>query len=419
MPTHKLFPAYLASVSALVSMITSWTVPVSTLQAREALIISLDSVEDRVAKQNPDLAAARKRIDEAAGRMAQSGRLSNPVLGIDASHDPDFLEHSFSVSIAQKFPVTNRLTLAKSISETSLKAAEAEVGDVQRRLSSKAQGLVIRILAIQQQRQLLRKQQSLADEFASHLTELSKKGEGSVLDTGQAKIEAAQFTNQLHQLAARKSMLEGELKPLLGMTPTEALEVSGDLSDFKLPSRSYRADQRPDLIAAKLHASAAATYVELERARSHEDIELTLSAGANRTEDAPLGYDTEQHFGIGIRIPIPFWDRNQGAIDEADARSSRRQLEASALEHHIQHQAATAYEQMTRWAKIGDEISQQLLPLAREQAELALSAYHEGQGDIQTTLRAREQVLKLASARLEALRDFHLAKARYRSALNQ
>ncbi len=400
-------------------MIATWSVPVSALQAREALIISLDLIEDRVSKQNPDLAAARKRIDEAMGRLTQSGRLSNPVLGIDASHDPDFLEHSFSVSVAQKFPLTNRLSLARTMSEASLRAAEAEVKDVERRLASSAKELVIRILAIKKQGQLLRKQQSLADEFASHLRELSKKGEGSLLDAGQAKIEAAQFTNQLHQLAARKAMLEGELRPLLGMATAEPLVISGDLSDFKLPSRSYRADQRPDLIAAKFHASAAETYAKLERARSHEDIELTLSAGANRTEDAPLGYETEQHFGIGIRIPIPFWDRNQGAIDAADARSGRRQLEATALEHHIQHQAATAYEQMAQWARIGDEISQQLLPLAHEQAALALNSFHEGQGDMQTTLRAREQVLKLASARLEALRDFHLAKTRYLSSLHQ
>jgi len=391
----------------------------TAIKAEEALIISLDSVEDRISKQNPDLAAARMRINEAAGRLAQSGRLSNPVLGLELSHDPDFLEHSFSVSLSQKFPVTNRLSLARSISKTHLKAAEAEVLEVKRLLSSRGKQLVIRILAIQKQGHLLQQQKALADEFASHLAELARKGEGSALDAGQAKIVAAQFTNRLQQLAVRTSMIEGELKPLLGMTITEPLSVSGHLSDFKLPKRSYQIDNRPDLIAARLHATAAATSAELERARSRDDIELILTAGTNRSEDAPLGYDTEQHFGIGIRIPLPFWDRNQGTIDEADAKSSRRQLEASALEHHIEHQAAASYEQMNQWAKIGREITKQLLPLAHEQAKLALNAYHEGQGDIQSTLRAKEQVLKLASARLEALRDFHLAKARYRSALNQ
>lgn len=408
-----------ASKSLPIAMIAVWALLASTLQGQETLIISLRSVEDRISKQNPDLAAARKRIDEAAGRLSQSGRMSNPVLGLEASQDPDFLEYSYSVSIAQKFPVTNRLALAKTFSEKSLRAAEAEIRDVERRLCLSAKELVIRTLVIEKQRELLSQQKSLADDFALHLHELTKKGEGSVLDEGQARIKAAQYTNELHQLEARAAILRGELRALLGMATGEPLIISGDLAHFIMPVRSSQVDRRPDLIAAKLRASAAATSADLERAKSRDDIELTLSAGANRSEDAPLGYDTQQHIGIGIRIPLPFRDRNQGAIDEADARSIRRQLEADALEHHIQHQAATAYEQMIQWAKIGEEISEDLLPLAREQSQLALRSYHEGQGDIQSTLLAREQVLRLASTRLEALRDFHLAKARYQSALNQ
>ncbi len=72
---------------------------------------------------------------------------------------------------------------------------------------------------------------------------------------------------------------------------------------------------------------------------------------------------------------------------------------------------------MTEWAKLSREISDTLLPLAHNQSELAVKAYREGQGDLQATLRTREQLLKLSSARLNALRDFHLAKSRYEAAL--
>ena len=107
-----------------------FTLSAASLRAQESLIISLDSIEDRIQKQNPDLAAARKRIAEAKGRLDQSGRLSNPVFGVEASQDPSFDERALSVSIAQKFPITNRLALAKAISKTSMQAAEAEVIDV-------------------------------------------------------------------------------------------------------------------------------------------------------------------------------------------------------------------------------------------------------------------------------------------------
>ena len=107
----------------MVSMMTLLTLSTASLHAQESLIISLDSIEDRIQKQNPDLAAARKRIAEAKGRLDQSGRLSNPVFGVEASQDPSFEERALRVSIAQKFPVTNRLALAKAVSQTSMQAA--------------------------------------------------------------------------------------------------------------------------------------------------------------------------------------------------------------------------------------------------------------------------------------------------------
>ena len=391
----------------------------TTLSAREALIISINSVDDRIHKQNPDLVAARMRIAEARGKLDQSGRLSNPVFGVATSQDPSFDEYSLNASIAQKFPVTNRLALAKAISEDSLKAAKAEILDVERRLKTQAKLLVIKILTHQKQRVLLKKQQSLADDFAEKLTSTAEQGEGSELDARHAKLEAAKYNQQLHQLRVQTLSLHGQLKPLLGMNIDEPLSVTGDLTGFQLSSRLIQTSKRPDLKAAQFHAAAASKSAELERAKSRDDIELTFTAGIERDEDAPEGYDSEERFGIGFRIPLPFWNKNKGAIHAAEARSERKHLELAALDHKIQHQASSAYSEMSEWAKIGQEISMKLLPMAREHAGLAEDAYRAGQGDIKSNLRAKQQVLSLSLAKLEALRDFHLAKARYQAAINQ
>ena len=58
--------------------------------AEAALFISYQSLPDRIRHQNPDLKAARYRINEAAGKMKQAGRLSNPDLRIESSHDIQF-----------------------------------------------------------------------------------------------------------------------------------------------------------------------------------------------------------------------------------------------------------------------------------------------------------------------------------------
>lgn len=43
-------------------------------------------------------------------------------------------------------------------------------------------------------------------------------------------------------------------------------------------------------------------------------------------------------------------------------------------------------------------------------------AYRKGLGDLQATLRAREQQLDLSNTRIETLKQFHLARVRYEAA---
>ncbi|NWK57122.1 TolC family protein [Verrucomicrobiaceae bacterium N1E253] len=395
------------------------TLTSSTSLASEALIISLHSIPDRIRKQNPELNAARYRIAEARGRLHQSGRKSNPELDIDFGHNADFRERSLTVGISQKFPLTNRLALEKSVSTTALEGAQAEVRDVERRLIAESKQILIKTLAIRRQKALLQQQAKVAEQLASFIGEAAKKGEGSSLDAGQAKLEAAQFINRIRQLDAEAASLAGTLKPLLGMPSTAPLVVSGSLPEIPLPKRSSDTTRRPDLQAARLAVREASESAALERSKCQEDIELSFSGGLERSEDAPEGYDTEAIFSFGVSIPLPFWNKNEGAIQEAEARAMRKSHEAKALDSSIRHEAATAYAEMREWAKLASEITTTLLPLAEQQAKLADQAYREGQGDLQASLRTREQLLELASSRLDALRDFHLAKTRYESALGR
>ena len=62
------------------------------LRADPAVVVSLSSIGNRIRAQNPDLAAARLRIQEALGRMNQSGRLTNPEFDTSLDHNSRFRE---------------------------------------------------------------------------------------------------------------------------------------------------------------------------------------------------------------------------------------------------------------------------------------------------------------------------------------
>ena len=120
---------------------------------------------------------------------------------------------------------------------------------------------------------------------------------------------------------------------------------------------------------------------------------------------------------LRFNIALPLWNKNEGAIQEAEAKKTRKEKEAVALGRGIRLEAEAARAEMEEWAKMIGEINGTLLPLADEQTKLAEAAYRNAQGEIQSVLRSREKRLQLAAARLDALREFHLARVRHETAL--
>ena len=397
-----------------------FSIQVQLLLGEQALpIVTLDNVSHFIRKQNPDLAAARMLIKEASGRLAQSGRLSNPELQSSIEHNSRLREGRIEIGISQKFPITNRLQLEKDVSLSELEAAKAEVRETERKLIGRSRELVVNLQASRERRKLLSELIGVSTEFAEFLNKAAEKGEGSTLDAGQAKLETAILSVEIPQLQAREAALMGELKPLLGMRISDPMYVGGDLGDPTLPTKDLKPAMRPDLKAATLTSQAASQQVELEKARRYADVEGGLFFAGEGAEDAPGGYEDEAIIGFQFKIALPLWDKNEGAIQEAKARKKRKDLEVDALRRNINLAAQSTRDEMTKWKRLIEEIDETLLPLAEQQTKFAEEAYRNGQGEIQSVLRTREKRLQLAASKLDALKEFHLARVRHKTALSR
>ena len=387
------------------------------LHAQPAVAVTLHTVADRVRAQNPELAAARLQIHEAAARSKQSGRLPNPNFETAFEHNPSFRERKLEVGFSQRFPITKRLSLEKNLSAIELRAAEAELREIERQLASEAREATVKVLTTRQRRDLLRAQTTLMRQFASTLADSAQKGEASSLDAGQANLNAASLEIQTRQLEAEENFWLGTLKPLLGMQPGEALRIEGTLTEPKITSPATDLSQRPDLQKAELALQAASQGIALEQSRRYDDIEGGLFAASDRTEDAPEGYDSETMIGLRLKIPLPLWNQNKAGIEEAKIRKSRMEQETIALARRIRLEAESTVTDMKQWASLSREIEMNLLPIAQQEVQNAEDAYHNGQCEIQALLRAKEKHLELAASHINALGEFHLAKIRHDSAL--
>ena len=382
-----------------------------------AVQLTLPQLPAYVRAHNPGLAAARLTVDEAQGRLTQSGRLSNPEAGLSFQHDDRFREGSLSLSFDQKFPLTARLRLEKELSTKEVTAAELEVRDTARKLIVQAQVLVVKLLALEKQRALRQQQAELAEKLSGFAAKRAEAGELSALDAAQAQVDAQRIILESRVLETERVSLLGELRPLLGLSATETLSLAGELPAPVLPAMSSAWRQRPDYQLAKLKEDAAQVGIRHAQADKWQDINAGVFVEGERMEDAPEGLQRTPFFGLRFSLPLPLWNKNEGKIQEQTATARRVVLETEALALTIQSEAEAARADMQAQLSLATDTRDKLLPLVLQQTGRLEKAYEQGQTDLLTVLRAREQRLQLEAAVLNAQRDFHLARVRFESAL--
>lgn len=382
--------------------------------------ITLETAPDYALRHNPVLTAARLRIDEARGRLKQSGRLTNPELGLDFDRGTSKPEGALGLKLTQKFPVTARLRLEKAISRAELSAAEAEVRNAERKLVAEVQTVVLKLLALGSQRALRERQLGNTEELVGFTRRRVEAGEASGIDASQVEIEAVQLRTELLQFSVEQSALLGELRPMLGMMAGGELIISGSLPGLtSLPDGPANTPDRADLEAAERMTEVARQTAALARAQRWEDLSLELKVEGQRSEDVPVGFERDTFLGIRLGVPLPLWNQNDGRIQEAAAAARRAEKETAALASTIAGETTAARDAMRMLARVVNEIDSQLLPRAGKLEQELREAYSTGQTPLQDVLRARDRRLSIERQRFEALRDFHLARIRYRAAVGQ
>lgn len=379
---------------------------------------TLENIGRQVAAENPELTAARFMIDEARGRHLGAGRLMNPEVEVTGRHMTEGREGGFSVGLMQRFPVTARLRLEKAVTAAQIAAAVAEVADKQRMLIAEAEAMAVKILAMHAEVGIEEDQATLAEKV-TEIAAARAAADESAIDAGQMRLEARQQRNSIRKLQAEIAAMNESLKPMLGLAVHDEFEITGTLPGAVAPGRAMPGDARPDIQTALHRVSAAGQSVDLANARKWEDVSVGVMVDRGRTMDEPMGLRNETMIGVKVSIPLPFWNKNEGEIAETTAMRSRALAEVRALRLKAAGEVSSAKKEMDRLLPFITENTTQLLPLARQQIERVRESYANNQASLQDLLRARDQLLMVEMDRVNALREFQLARVRWRAALGQ
>jgi cobalt-zinc-cadmium efflux system outer membrane protein len=375
--------------------------------------------------ENRDLAAARFAIRQAEGRLKQAGLWPNPEFELGGKNDSAFAndgEYDFATGFKQRFPITGRLKKAKAVARVDVAMALAEVRNQERLLAGEVLGFSRELLVTHEKLKANQEIQGVIQKVIEVSEKRLKVAEVSAADVNTAKLELQRLALAQATLSNQQEIASTTLNRLLGREPQTPLQMSGatsaefDTNTVAEISRQAIA-RRPDRQLAALGIDRAGAEIKLAKAEKWED--WTVGFDYSRSVgkfDAPIGTKTDNFLGVGVSIPLPFWNRNQGRVSEAQATQQRAEAELAALDLRIATEAQTAQNQMHRLFDILRQYREDSIKLAEENIALLQKGYADGLVTITAVIQAQQQLTDLRLSYLESLAGFVRAKTEWETA---
>ena len=169
----------------------------------------------------------------------------------------------------------------------------------------------------------------------------------------------------------------------------------------------------PRLRDASARGEVARSSLELARARSRANPEITLST---RRERSVAGTDMEQTWAIGLRIPLAAGPRHDARLAEANADLIEAGVLAERERERLAQEAQAAH---SRWLAARAQLlaSEERARLARENRGFFDKSFRLGESDLPTRLRIEQEAFEAERQAGRARINLAASLSAYRQAL--
>jgi cobalt-zinc-cadmium efflux system outer membrane protein len=362
---------------------------------------------------NPELRAARARVEAATGRAIQSRLWPNPSLEFSAEDVPvnrgGFSQSKNLAGVAQTVPFPGKKSLDARIGAKEITAAEWDYLGRELELARDVKVAFWRALAAQKKLEVAA---ALADTARSTSAAVRKRVElGAAPEQEQLRAEIEQERSVVELTAAQRDLAEAQksLAPLLGRRPEKVGALAGELSE---QAQRPGLDQARDQMLARhpaLHALLAnreKAELELRRAKLDPlpDTTFGIAAGRDTGADANI-------MEFRVSLPLPLFDRSQGRQREARAQADIARNDLSATELRLTRNLAVLDERLRAAGRQVESYRTRILPKAEGALRLVRTGYEAGKFGLLDILDTQRTATEVRLAYYDKLLDLNTAQA--------
>lgn len=368
--------------------------------------LDLGRAFDMVERLHPALAEGRARMEAGEGKTLQAGLLPNPNL-VGRMESAPFEgrttgDAEYLAGVSQRIPVGGRLGAARDAERLETERLRKEYEVRRFELRSRVQGAFATALFASEVAKVQADTLELAKRAVTVARARRQAGDLTADELARVEMEEARARLDEDKAHGLRELAFVALAAAVGEPGLKIGAVEGALeSALELPSlESVLAtlEGGPQAGLARADVEAARARIDLAKVERIPDVTLDLFYRR-------IGSTDTNAFDVGLTVPLPLFDRQQGRILEAEAQVREAEARARAGRGDTVRRVREAHVKLSEALDHTRLVRDEILPRAETILKTAEARHGAGDLSLADILPIRRDYAAVRLAHLEALRE--------------
>jgi len=365
--------------------------------------------------RNPELRSYSWEVRAREAQALQAGLPPNPEIGLEiedfggTGSVEGFDGTETTILLSQLIPLGGKLSKKRKVEELNTELAEWDYETTRLNVLTKTVLAYLNVLAAQEHYVLQSELFDLAERVHATVSERAQEGEISPIQEKMSQVALSRTKIQLEQSKRELESSKRILSSMWNSNTTEFREVKGDFfSITPIPTFEDLQDllsENPVIARWSTEIEQREATIKLEKANAIPD--PFVSGGYRHISEL-----NDNAFVVGLSIPIPVLNRNQGAIAEARSRLKKAIEEQDNALVVVNSALAQAFQTLSASYEEAILLKDKVLPEAKNAYELIFEGYKEGEFPLLNVLVAQKAVFDTKLQYIDALLAYHTSRAK-------
>ncbi len=371
---------------------------------------------------NPELAASTWDVRSAEARIIQAGLFPNPEIDVEVENfggsreveNPDgtsdslkrFDEYEATVLLSQLIEIGGKRSKRKQVATSEHDLLRWDFETKRLDTITLVTNAFIDLLGLQERMDLTDGLENLSQDVFNTVSERVKAGKVSPVEETRARVALSTIQIEQERIKRELEAARKRLAATWGSNTPGFQRAGGELEKITvLPPYEFllsRISQNPDIARWNAELEQREAALRLEKAQRLPD--LTIAGGVRYLDES-----NDQVYVMGMSLPLPLLNRNQGAILEASndlqkAREERAAAEVNAIAtlDEVYQSLLSAYNEVT-------VLRDTVLPGAESAFNASNEGYLEGKFSYLDVLDVQRSLFSAEDTYVNSLVAYHKA----------